>query len=121
MVEYLMYVTRNGNFVTHKPTTAPDEMLTRPGTKIHACLLTVMRYYPQNVCTAQIATECELARKETAALMIALMLRSIVDRVEDRKGIPGGSLWRLSPQSELMMAGYGVHSGGPHGSGNRHR
>ena len=79
--------------------------LPRIGTKIHVCLLAIAREYPRKVSSGEIAHITRFQAKDTASLMGTLMARGLLARVEERRGMPGGSIWELTPRAiELLDA-----------------
>jgi hypothetical protein len=73
-----------------------DVKLPPVGTKIYKCLLAVANSYPKPINTQEIAYHAQLKDKETAALVVMLRVRGIVERKEERRGIKGGSVWELT-------------------------
>lgn len=100
---YLLYVTRHGHELLHKAVRDTAAVLPERGSKRYRCLMAVYSGFPEAVSTEYIVERCRLTSKETSAFLIALMVRGLVDRVERRKGFPGGSLWRLSTGAEALL------------------
>ena len=73
------------------------------GTKISKCLLAVDAAYPHSVMTGVVAQEAGLQNKETASLLITLMGRGLVERVSERRGLAGGSEWKLTVTAQQIL------------------
>lgn len=81
---------------THTAVPQSQVKLPNPSTKIYKCLLVVYAAYPGTILTQDVMTRAELNSKETAALMVLLMARGLVSRLEERRGLAGGSVWILT-------------------------
>jgi len=77
--------------------------LPQKGTKIHRCLSAVVYAYPETIMTSGIASFAELQSKETASLVVALMARGLVERVQERRGLAGGSIWTLTHATKKLI------------------
>jgi hypothetical protein len=53
--------------------------------------------------TADVARTTQLTNKETAALLIALMARGLIQRASERRGVVGGSEWKLTTPAETFF------------------
>lgn len=73
------------------------------GTKISKCLLAVEASYPKPVMTGVVAQEAGLQNKETASLLTTLMGRGLVERVSERRGLAGGSEWKLTVTAQQIL------------------
>lgn len=96
------YIERyiDGELVRTVPVSVVDTLLPARRTKIYRCFFSIGHCHPKVIMTAVIARETGLKNKETAALLIALMTRGLIMRASERRGIPGGSEWRLTPRAE---------------------
>lgn len=80
-----------------------DVLLPARGTKTRRCLLAVAVPDPGEITTGEVATSSGLNNKETAALLVTLMARGLVERVQERRGLVGGSTWRLTVASRTLL------------------
>ena len=105
----------DGGITTSQRAIRQEEVqLPQGGTKIHRCLMAIVERYPTTPKTAEIAEHTGLQSKETASLVVALMARGLVNRVEERRGLKGGSVWELSHVTKKLL---GIKGGLTHGSG----
>jgi len=44
-----------------------------------------------------------LERAESSSLLISLMSQGLIERVEERKGKDGGSIWKLTGAAEKLL------------------
>ena len=72
-------------------------------TKIYKCLLAVAQSWPSTIMTLEVAHVARLHGKETSALMAVLSARGLVERLEERRGLVGGSIWQLTTTAAGMM------------------
>lgn len=79
---------------------ASEVVLPQRGTKIYRCLSAIGRRYPHVTMTAEVARHTGLNNKETAALLIALQARGLIQRASERRGMTGGSEWRITTVAE---------------------
>lgn len=91
--------------ITLMRTAVPANGTTMPaiGTKISKCLLAVAEMNPHPVMTGRVAQAAGLQNKETASLLITLMTRGLVERVSERRGMQGGSEWKLTLTARQML------------------
>jgi hypothetical protein len=83
---------------------APQEArLPARDTKIHRCLMAVVDGWPRSLLTQDIATASNLSGKETSALLAVLAARGLVERLEERRGLIGGSVWVLTRSTAQML------------------
>ena len=109
------YIERfiDGKLVRVAPQSSFDVLLPSRRTKIYRCFSTIGRCHPKEIMTADIARATGLQNKETAALLIALMTRGLIQRASERRGIVGGSEWVLTPRAQVyfckptQVIGYG--------------
>lgn len=80
-----------------------DVVLPQRGTKIYRCFSAIGRKYPKVTMTADVARYTGLNNKETAALLVALQARGLIQRASERRGIVGGSEWRLTTIAEAFF------------------
>jgi len=73
------------------------------GSKLHRCFVALAVVYPSTLNTRVVSTNSGLTPKETSALLVALLSRGIVERVEGRRGRVGGSIWKLSSTAQKMV------------------
>lgn len=99
------YVQRRIDGVTiyTAATKASEVVLPQRGTKIYRCFATIGKRHPRIIMTADIAHETKLNNKETAALLTALQARGLIQRASERRGIVGGSEWRLTAIAEIFF------------------
>lgn len=72
-------------------------------TKIYKCLMVVVNSWPSTIKTLEIASESKLNGKETSALMAVLAARGLVERLEERRGLVGGSIWKLTQHAAVLL------------------
>lgn len=97
---YIQRKMPNGNVVFTAAVKASDVVVPMRGTKIYRCFSAIGRSWPRVVMTADVARMTGLNNKETAALLIALQARGLIARASERRGMTGGSEWRLTAVSE---------------------
>lgn len=92
------YIQREVEGLTILTTAVEQEDIRLPalGTKIYKCLLAVADQYPKPINTIDIALKAGLQNKETAALTAMLRIRGLLERVSERRGVVGGSIWILT-------------------------
>lgn len=94
----------SGGAVAHRSVTrTSDTTLPRPESKLYKCLLAVSEEYPTPSSSALVCSATSFHMKEVSSMMIALMGRGLVTRVEVRRGIPGGSLWALTVRAKELL------------------
>jgi predicted HTH transcriptional regulator len=76
-------------------TRAADVVMPANGTKTRRCLLAVAAALG-TITTGEVALNAGLSNKETAAMLVTLMARGLVERMEERRGLPWGSKWRVT-------------------------
>lgn len=81
----------------------PDVQLPAATTKLYRCLLAIRDSKPNAVSTRAIQVTSGLGAKETPALLVTLRIRGLVERVENRHGVEGGSTWVLTPTCSKLM------------------
>ena len=87
----------DGGIEPIKPVNIADSIRLPLENKNHyKCLLAVYKTYPDPVQTAQVAAHCGFKNKETYGFIASLVGKGLVERVEARKGLPGGSSWTLT-------------------------
>ena len=99
------YVQRqvDGFVITTTVVKQAEVMLPQRGTKIYRCLSMIGQQHPLAIMTANVANKTGLNNKETAALLVALMARGLIRRVSERRGMTGGSEWRLATVCETFF------------------
>lgn len=96
--------TRNSDGIAMVRRTPPSKvMLPKPGTKIAKCLSVVTDHHPQKASTFKISEKTGFSRDETASHLMMLMNRGLIDRVQNRRGMAGGSMWTLTTRSLQLM------------------
>lgn len=80
-----------------------DVKLPAKGTKIYRCLLAISECWPSSIMTMEVAKATDLSGKETSALINVLSTRRLVERIEERRGLAGGSVWRLSRDAAYLL------------------
>jgi hypothetical protein len=98
--KYIQRKMPNGNLVFTAAVKASAVMVPQRGTKIYRCFSAIGRSWPRVVMTAEVARITSLNGKETAALLIALMARGLIARASERRGMTGGSEWKLTAVAE---------------------
>jgi hypothetical protein len=81
----------------------PDVTLPAEGTKIRRCLIAVRNIHPSTIHTGDIASHTGLQGKETASLVVTLMGRGLLERVSARRGLLGGSIWKLTLVAQKLL------------------
>ena len=89
--------------VMHTAVAAPDIVLPQKGTKTRACLSAVAREHPAPVSTGEVSETASLQGKETASLLVTLMARGLLERVLERRGLRGGSTWKLTLTAVALL------------------
>ena len=92
-----------GLTVMHAAVPQREARLPAQNTKIYKCLLAVVEIWPRTIMTLQIASTAHLNGKETSALMAVLSARGLVERLEERRGLVGGSIWKLTDSAAALM------------------
>jgi hypothetical protein len=103
LTNYLFREQEDGVTVMRSGVRVPDVTLPADGTKIRKCLLAVRNEYPKNIRTGDIASRTGLRGKETASLVVTLMGRGLLERVEARRGLLGGSVWKLTIVAQKLL------------------
>lgn len=109
------YVQRekDGLLISKCPTEQSNVALPNKNTKMYRCVISVLSYYPKNINTKEVALAADLTPKETSSFLVMLMTRGILERVEGRRGLAGGSVWKLTPAAvKLLKANDGAYSYG---------
>jgi DNA-binding IclR family transcriptional regulator len=65
--------------------------------------MAVVNAWPTTIITQEIARTAQLNGKETSALMAVLAARGLVERLEERRGLLGGSIWQLTQSAVTLM------------------
>lgn len=99
------YLRRDIDGLTVMTAAVPQREARLPAqdTKIYRCLLAVASCWPSTTLTQDIACSASLNGKETSALMAVLSARGLVERLEERRGLVGGSVWRLTKTAACLM------------------
>jgi hypothetical protein len=103
LMRFVARKTENGYEVMHRTVRTEDVRLPVRTTKLYQTLLCVAESYPSAICTSDIAVHRGQNNKETASMMTLLMARGLVNRVERKRGISGGSLWAVSKETITLM------------------
>jgi len=106
----------DGVTIMHVAQPTKEIRLPAVDTKIHRCLVACASCWPTTILTQQIATHASLNGKETSALMAVLAARGLVERLEERRGLIGGSIWRLTKLAAQLLRLKGVSDGTGFGS-----
>lgn len=96
-------VDREHGVSLHRVVKKDDIKIPEVGTKMHRCFRSLAVVYPRKMCTKDVALDAKLTPKETSALLVALMARGLVDQVERRRGLQGGSIWQLSLTAHQLL------------------
>ena len=99
------YIQRRIDGVTIYSTAVKQSEVVLPqrGTKIYRCFASIGKKHPRVIMTADVARDTQLNNKETAALLIALQARGLIQRASERRGVAGGSEWRLTTIAEYYF------------------
>ena len=103
LTRFLFRELEDGTTVLRSGVRVPDVTLPSTGTKIYKCLLAVRNAYPATILTGGIAEQAGLKGKETASLVVTLMGRGLLERVEARRGLLGGSIWKLTVTAKRLL------------------
>ncbi len=103
LTHYLFREMEDGTTVLRSGVRVPDVTLPAKGTKIRKCLVAVRNAYPQHIRTGDIAANTGLKGKETASLVVTLMGRGLLERVAARRGLLGGSIWKLTVTAKRLL------------------
>lgn len=116
LTRYLFRELDDGSTVMRSGVRVPDVTVPAKGTKIYKCLLAVRNAHPATILTGGIAKQAGLKGKETASLVVTLMGRGLLERVQARRGLLGGSVWRLTLVAKKLLK---VEKGVDYGIGLR--
>ena len=100
---FILREEEGGREVYRKVVPTQQTRLPEVGTKLHTCFRAVAMAYPETIASSEVITNSGLKSKETGALLVALMARGLIDRIEGRRGLPGGSIWQLSSAAHQAM------------------
>lgn len=103
LMHYLFRELEDGTTVMRSGVRVPDVTLPAKGTKIRKCLMAVRNAHPLNMYTGDIASKTGLRGKETASLVVTLMGRGLLERVTARRGLLGGSIWKLTVVAQKLL------------------
>lgn len=103
LTNYLFREQEDGITIMRSGVRVPDVTLPADGTKIRKCLLAVRNAHPQHIRTGEIVTRTGLRGKETASLVVTLMGRGLLERVAARRGLLGGSIWKLTLVAQTLL------------------
>lgn len=93
---FILQEMKDGKEVYRKVVPTTKTRLPETGTKLHTCFREVAVAYPKTIASSEVIRNSGLQPKETGALLVALLARGLIERVEGRRGLPGGSIWILS-------------------------
>ena len=95
--KYLFRVSAEGEIEPIEPRNIADSIkMPLENPNHYKCLLAIYKTYPDPVQTAQVAAHCGFENKPTYGFIASLLSKGLVERVEERKGLPGGSSWTLT-------------------------
>ena len=99
------YLRRSVEGLTVMTAAVPQQEARLPAqnTKIYRCLLAVSQCWPHTILTLEVAAAAKLNGKETSALMAVLSARGLVERIEERRGLVGGSIWHLTKVAAVLL------------------
>lgn len=103
LTRFIFRELEDGTTVMRSGVRVPDVTLPSQGTKIYKCLLAVRNSHPATILTGGIAEHAGLKGKETASLVVTLMGRGLLERVEARRGLLGGSIWKLTVTAKRLL------------------
>lgn len=89
--------------VLHSTVRKTQVALPQAGTKTRKCLTSVVEAWPGQRTTSEVAQDSGLKNKETASLLMTLMAKGLVERVSERRGLIGGSEWRITIATRELM------------------
>jgi hypothetical protein len=97
-----VYVLRDGIMTKHR---IPRAEVTLPvkGTKIHETLMVLAGAYPYPLSVKAISKNQGHTMADTASELMVLDHRGLADKIEERRGLHGGSIWELSPLGRQML------------------
>lgn len=116
LTRFLFRELEDGITVMRSGVRVPDVTIPGKDTKIYKCLLAVRNAHPATILTGGIAEKAGLQGKETASLVVTLMGRGLLERVEARRGLLGGSIWKLTLTAKRLLK---VDKGVDYGTGIR--
>lgn len=103
LTRFLIREMEDGTTVLRSGVRVPDVTLPAEGTKIYRCLIAVRDAHPRHIMTGDIASRTGLKGKETASLVVTLMGRGLLERVSARRGLLGGSIWKLTVTARELL------------------
>lgn len=91
----LVISENDGVVVIH---TLPGSKITMPrrGSALSLCLGMLISIHPTRATTRDVSSRMGCDSPDIANRLMVLMHKGLVDRVEARRGLPGGSTWKLS-------------------------
>jgi len=93
----------NGTVAHRAVTRLADTTLPRKASKLYRCLLAVSESYPESTTTALVCKFTGFHMKEVSSMMLALMGRGLITRLEIRRGLVGGSVWALTVRAKSLL------------------
>jgi hypothetical protein len=93
---------KDGQLVMHR-VHKTQVSLPKPDSKLHETLSVLAVYYPTRMSTAEIAKQTGHNTKDTTSELSVLDHKALVERVEERKGLPGGSIWTLTNNGARLL------------------
>lgn len=89
------FILRDGILTKHRIPKA-EVSLPERGTKIHATLMILAGAYPYPMSTKAVSKHHGHTMADTASELMVLDHRGLADKIEERRGLHGGSIWQLS-------------------------
>lgn len=96
----LVKEVKDGYIIHHRLET--DQItLPRTGSKLHKILMIIAAF--DDIQTSEIAHIVKDSTNIVASNIVILETNGLVDRVEDRRGVEGGSLWALTLTAKNLL------------------
>lgn len=91
-----------GNWIKRR---IPKTELTLPKreSKLYETLSILATYYPAKLSTGEISQATGHTVTDTASELAVLDHKSLVEKIEERKGLPGGSIWALTNSGAKLL------------------
>lgn len=99
----LVHTTLEAGISIHHSDKPSQESLPRSGTKLHTCLQAVRATHPGKPTTRDVSQLTGENTSDTASQLTVLMHKGLVERVEERRGVAGGSTWQLTFMAKQIL------------------
>ena len=77
--------------------------LPKAGTTLEETFCEVVRSWPGRISTTEVAEHADMPKELAAANLHVLMVKGVIDKVENRVGRKGGSYWSVSRRAADIM------------------